>query len=224
MAKLSLSKIYLSLLGFFLLWTIMTDEWGDAQLLFGTENTQLVWGYDVLNRLIWAMLAIVLLFTYRKEIPVTLKQLFTNKSELKPFLLAFIGITIYSLIAMFLNYGRFRLNPEFFFWQTLIKYLTVGFVEELVYRGWAMNAFSKFWPFWKANLVSTFFFILIHFPRYFVRFYLTGNLAFGAMIGQAGFVLICGLLFGYLFHKGKSLCSPMIAHFWVDFLFVLLLQ
>ena len=99
----------------------------------------------------------------------------------------------------------------------------VAFVEELVYRGWGLNALSAFVSERKANVVSTIFFILLHLPAYFIKLFLGSTFPTAAVATQCTFVLVLGLLFGYLYRKGKSLWSPMLVHFLGDFLGVMLI-
>jgi membrane protease YdiL (CAAX protease family) len=97
-------------------------------------------------------------------------------------------------------------------------FVMVAFVEELAYRGWGLNALSGFISERKANLVSNIFFVLLHLPAYIIRFYRGGVFPAASIATQCLMVFVLGWLFGYLFTRGRSLWSPIIIHFWSDFI------
>lgn len=220
---LSLGKIFISQIMFLLLWTVITNSWGYSQLLGAPAGS---WGnhlYNLFSRIVWVVPAIILLQVYKKDIPTTLKKLFSNKPSMRPFLIALAVIILYHFCAMFYTHGGFWINPEFDMSKHLIMFISVAFVEEMVYRGWGLNAFSKYLSERKANLISTLFFVLLHLPAYFIKLYFNGTFPVVAVATQCAFVFVLGLLFGYLYRKGKSLWSPMIVHFLADFLSIMML-
>lgn len=127
------------------------------------------------------------------------------------------------IAGMFFNHGGFWINSEIYLSQELPKFLMVAFVEETVYRGWGMNAFSAFMSERKANILLTVYFIILHIPSYLIKWYLYGSISIEAMLVQAIYVLIMGLIMGYLFRKSKSLIPSMFIHFWSDFVSVLII-
>lgn len=221
---LSLGKIIISQIMFLLLWTIVTNAWGYSQLLFGASTGS--WGnhlYSLFSRIIWVAPAIILLQVYKKEIPTTLKKLFSNMPNSKPLIITVAVIIVYHFGGMFYAHGGIWINPEFDFFKHLLMFVSVAFVEEMVYRGWGLNAFSKYLSERKANIISNIFFVLLHLPAYFIKLYLTGTFPVEVVVTQCAFVFVLGLLFGYLYRKGKSLWSPMIVHFLADFLSVMVI-
>ena len=178
---LSIEKIFKTQVMFLLLWTVITNAWGYTRLL-GAEPGS--WGshlYNQFSRIAWVTPAIILLQIYKKEIPTTLPRLFTNKPDKKPFIISIIGILLYHLGAMFIYHGGIWLHLEFDFFKLLLMFVSVAFVEELVYRGWGFNAFSKYLTARKANLMSTLFFVLLHLPAHFINFILTGTFPLAAV-------------------------------------------
>jgi len=222
--QLSLGKVIISLIMFILLWAIVTNAWNYTGLFFGAQKGSLVNTiYDFFSRFIWAIPAIVLLSYYSKCIPVTWKQLFTNMPHMKPLIITVAIIVLYNFGAMLFNHGGLWINPAFSFFKHFSTFIMVAFVEELVYRGWGLNALSMFLSEKKANIISTLFFVLLHLPAYFIKLYLTGTFPIATVVTQCVFVFILGLLFGYLYRRGKSLWSPMIVHFLADFLSIMLI-
>ncbi len=220
---LSFRKIVLTQIMFILLWTVVTNGWGYS-LMLGAEPGS--WGsylYGLFSRLIWAAPAIILLRVYKNEIPTSLSRLFINKPDTKPFIVSITVILLYHIGAMFIYHGGIWINPEFDFPKLLTMFVPVALVEELVYRGWGLNAFSKYLSARKANIISSLFFVLLHLPAHFINLILTGNFPLTSVAVQCVMVFIIGLLFGYLYRKGNSLWSCMTVHFFADLLSVLMI-
>ncbi|MBU9745063.1 CPBP family intramembrane metalloprotease [Lachnospiraceae bacterium ASD3451] len=215
---MKVKKIHLSMLLSVVLWAIVTDAWGYSSLLFGSMPdgwSGYIYGY--LSRLVWAVPFIIFIFRYSAQISVNSRELFLHKIHWKSFLGFLFGITAYAIAGMILNHGGFWLNPDLNILQELPKFLIVGFVEEIVYRGWGMNAFAACMKEKKANIWASLYFVLLHFPSYFIHWYLDGTLAVSAMLTQAVYVFVLGLVFGYLFRKSKSILPAAVIHFWSDF-------
>lgn len=60
-------------------------------------------------------------------------------------------------------------------------------------------------------------------PRILYKAFLGNTFSIAAVATQCAFVLVFGLLFGYLYRKEKSLWSPMLVHFLADFLGVMMI-
>lgn len=221
--SLKLKTTHISMIFTVALWAVLTNAWGYSDLL--PDHILGEWGYyiyDYASRILWCLPFIYLIRYYTRSLPVGFGELFTCRNlHWKSILLVFMIITVYMGTGMFALHSGFWINPEVRLIQELPKYIIVGFVEEIVYRGWGLNAFSAFMHEEKANLVSTIYFVLIHFPAYFIRWYLQGSFDFFALLGQAVFALVMGLLFGYVYRKNKSIIPPMLLHFWTDIISVL---
>ncbi|WP_276933705.1 CPBP family intramembrane glutamic endopeptidase [Dielma fastidiosa] len=221
---MSTRKIHFTLLMSVLLWAVLTNAWGTSALVFGTLLNQ--WDsylYGYLSRLIWALPFILLIIKYSDQLLVDFKALFTQRPDWRSVCIVFLLITLYLLAGMAVNHGGFWVNHELNLLQELPKFLIVGFSEEIVYRGWGMNVLAASMRKNKANLIASGYFVLLHFPSYFIHWYLEGSLALSAMLTQAVYVLILGLVFGYLFKKSKNILPAMLIHFWSDFGSILLI-
>lgn len=220
---LTFGKIILSLIMFTLLWATVTDAWGISYKLFSenrTDTQKLV--YDIGCRLIWVSPLIVLFRHYQIGLLLNLKMLFREKINFK-ILGVFIGIfTIYAVIVMFISHGGFQINPKFSFFKDTVFYLVVGIVEEFIYRGWGLNALATFVSGKKANVLSTGFFVLLHWPAYVIKFFIEGQFLTTQFIFQSVIVFIMGLLFGYVFRKNRSIRTPILLHAYFDWIIKLL--
>jgi len=220
--KLNIKKVHISLLCSVILWAVVTDAWGYSSLLFGNMyNNWSQYLYGLVSRGIWSIPFIVLIIKCADDIPANFKELFSHKWHWKSVIIALSAITVYIMVGMFVNHGGFWVNQDVRISQVFLMFLMVGFAEEIVYRGFGMNAFSAFMSERKANLLSSIYFVVLHFPSYFIHWYLDGTFAVTAMLTQAIYVLVMGLIFGYLFRKSKSVLPPMVIHFWADFISVL---
>lgn len=204
-----------------LFWAVISDAWGYSEhLLTGLPNNWNQYIYGYISRLIWVM-PFLLLTLKNKQKAISSKKLFGFHFHWKSFLTVYALITIYVLCNMFFIHGGWWINPNIIFLQELSKYLIVGFVEELVYRGFGLNMLSNFSSERTANVVSSLFFAAVHIPAYFIHWHCNSVFSLTEMITQAITAFVFGLLFGIVFRKSKSVWSSAIIHFWYDFIYVL---
>lgn len=214
--------VHLSLFGSILLWTVVTNAWEYSSVL--VEILPDGWDgyvYGYLSRLVWCTPFVLAAVHNSRRLPISFRALFCSRPHWKSAVIALLGVTAYTVAGMLVNHGGYWINPDITIVQELPKFLIVGFAEEIVYRGWGMNALSAHMGKRKANLVSCLYFIGLHLPSYFIHWYLDGTLSVAVMLSQAAFVLVLGLLFGYLFRRSQSILPSMLVHFWSDFSSVL---
>ncbi|OTY23611.1 MULTISPECIES: CPBP family intramembrane glutamic endopeptidase [Bacillus cereus group] len=100
-------------------------------------------------------------------------------------------------------------NTNFNFNLHLNDYLNTviiaGFAEEIVFRGFILKEFNKRFSFWKANSITTFLFLFVHYPAWFY----TGELSH---IWNHIYIFLIGLFFGYVFKETKSLWAVIFLH------------
>lgn len=212
------NKIHLSLLISIIIWAVITDAWNYSAFLFlgmGSDWGSYIYGY--LSRITWSIPFIILVVKKSGCVRVPAKELFAFKVHWPSFLLAFTATTGYIITGMLVNHGMIWLNPQILLMQELSKFLVVGFAEEMVYRGWGMNAFSTYMSLNRANLSASFYFVALHFPAYFIHWYLDGTFALSTMLTQAVYVFILSLVFGWVLKKSQSIWPPILIHFWSDF-------
>ena len=140
---LNIKKVHISLFCSVILWAVVTDAWGYSSVLFGNMYNN--WGeylYGLVSRGIWSIPFIVLIIKCADNIPANFKGLFSLKWHWKSVIIALSAITVYILVGMFVNHGGFWVNQDVRISQILLMFLMVGFAEEIVYRGFGMNAFQ----------------------------------------------------------------------------------
>jgi membrane protease YdiL (CAAX protease family) len=221
--SLSLGKIIASLVFYTLLWAAVTDAWGISTAIFGTGKT--VWQqyiYDISCRVIWVLPVFFLLEKYKGNLPVSLRDMLRQRINVRLLLVFLAAFTAYAAGSMLLNYGGLRGNPDFLPFRQISFFLVVGVVEELVYRGWGLNALLAVTTRGKAITLSAVFFVLLHWPAYFILFFTLGTFAAGQLLLQSLVVLVISLILGYVFVKNKSIVIVIILHAYFDFIVELL--
>ena len=162
----------------------------------------------------WTLPALLLIRHYSPELQVGFRQMFTEKVPLKSAVLWILLFLAYSggdrLFALFK--GTLHINPEFSL-QTHFWLLGVGITEELVFRGWMLNATAKSERDWKMILLNSFMFLCIHFPGWIEK-----GIFVGAFTGF-GFlsVMLFGAAAGICFLKTKNILLIVFIHMLYDF-------
>ncbi len=216
--------VYSSLLISVLLWAAVSDAWGYSNhLLTSLPNDWNRYIYGYISRLIWAIPFLFLIVKEKHREAIRPEQVLRFHFHWKSFLTVFVLSTIFVLGKMFFNHGGWWINPDIIFLQDLSKYLIVGFVEELVYRGFGLNMLSGFLSGRAAIVVSSLFFAALHIPAYFIHWYCDGVFLLATLISQVITAFLFGLIFGVVFQKNKSIWPTAIIHFWYDFIHVLLI-
>ena len=218
--NLTLQNILLSLFSFVILWTVVTDAWGYSDYFHVSYGSYI---YAYFSRLIWMTPAIWLLIRYSDFLAYNNKKLFSRPILNKSFVIVSSVSLLFVFSSMMIKHQNLWRNSEINFSLEIIKFATVGFVEEIVFRGWGYNALSKVTTDRKAVIFSTMFFILLHWPAYFIRLYRFGTLDFSGLMTQSISAAICGAAYCWLLKKGKTLWNPIIVHAGYDMLCVLLI-
>ncbi len=222
MTKNNKRSVYAFLTLSVLFWAVLCDAWGYSKHLpISLPNDWNWYVYGVISRMIWVMPFILLVVRGKYQGLVLPKELFGFHFHWKSFLTVLALSTIYVLCAMLFTHGSLWRNPDFVLGQDLLRFSVVGFVEELVYRGFGLNMLSVSSSRRTAYVISSLFFAAVHIPAYFIRWFCGGPFLFTEMITQIITVFILGLIFGIVFVKSKSIWSSVIIHFWWDFMFVL---
>jgi uncharacterized protein len=91
----------------------------------------------------------------------------------------------------------------------LDEFLVVGITEEMVFRGLILTEINKRISFWKANVMTSLLFLLIHYPIWihngeFFNFW------------NHPYIFLIGLIFGFIYKKIGSLWSVVLLHSFYD--------
>lgn len=219
--ELTSKYIILTLFGFIILWAIVTDAWGYSNYIFKNNVSIGAYIYSYISRVIWVLPAIFLITRNSDKLKLNKNELFSRPVFNKSLILTIIISLLYIIIMMLINHKGFWFNNEIILWFIIIKYIIVGFVEEVVFRGWGYNALANIMPQKKAMLITTLLFIALHFPAYFIKLLRFGVFDFAGIIVQSFSALIWGIVFCMLLKKGKTIWNPVIAHAIYDLMSIL---
>jgi len=134
--------------------------------------------------------------------------MFKNRFRLWPYFAGIVIMFIYLAIILYLENSGFKINPQFKPSDFIDKFLIVGITEELVFRGWILNALLKKMSTWSALIINNLLFLCIHFPIWYQTHTLIGNFTSGSFIT----VFVLGIIFGWLFIKSKNIWVPVTYH------------
>ncbi len=213
--------VVISLLGFILLWTAVTDAWGYSSYLFPADNGTYFYGY--ISRFFWVLPAIFLIAKYDKCLLLHRKELFSRPRFNGQLIAVLSAVLLYCLVSTLVAHKRFWINREIPFWLTAMRYFVVGCVEEIVFRGWGYNALAKTLPNRKAVAISTLLFVLLHWPAFFIKSFRFGTFDCAGILVQSFSTLLWGILTCWLLKNSRTLWNPILAHFIYDFLLTILI-
>ncbi len=183
----------------------------------------------VLKNLIWTLPAVLLIRKYGGLLAVKPGELFTWNRECVKYLALFPIFAAYILLGLFVHKQSLQLSLTA---EEIVTVIFVGITEELVFRGWLLNAMAGKlephgetpenedeipWAEYGVIALNAVIFLLIHFPRWISEGVFVTNMA------QLGFVSIMMLsaVFSVVFLKTKNIVLPILLHMFWDLLIFL---
>ena len=207
-----------SMLGFIVLWAVVTDAWNYSARLFPGHILHAgTYLYGYLSRLFWMLPAFILIRRFDQNLFWNKTQLFSRPKP-EPVFFAFIVLTtIYALTFMIRNDHPRHITSGSLLLLTL-KFLIVGVGEETVFRGWGCNLLMKVRSNAASLVISALLFVALHWPAYFIRLLLYGQFNWPGFAVQSISALFCGLLFAVMLKRSGTLWNPILAHFYYDWI------
>ena len=199
---------------FFILWTTFETFLKDKiDIIINNEYLSQFIKSGIIKNLVWTIPALILIKHYDDKMYIKLKEMFTTKINFKKILPIFLICTIYVFLGSILYNGSIKISPEFKI-SDLIWILFVGLTEELVFRGWLLNATFNEKKKYFCVFMNAILFVLIHFPRFINEGILIENIL------NLGFlqIIILSSIFSYLFLKNKNILVPIFLHMYYDLL------
>lgn len=172
----------------------------------------------VIKNLVWTLPAALLIAKYRNACMVSLKDMFVQrKKDWLSWLPVFLFFVIYILIGAWRLHGGIGIVDTFGV-DDIVTVIFVGLTEELVFRGWLLNATYKESDSQKRQYIAiglnALLFLCIHFPIWIS----TGD--FVTNFTSLGFVsiLVLSVVFSLAFVKTKNIVIPIALHMFWDLL------
>src|SRR5262249_4382222 len=114
-------------------------------------------------------------------------------------------LTVINLIGTFARFGSPHLSVARVTWNSILgTSFSVGFIEEIPYRGLMLQKFGDRMQCGLANVITSLLFLGIHLPGWIALH--TFN------IGAAVSIFIFGAVMGVAFRYSKSLWAPILTH------------
>lgn len=158
----------------------------------------------IIKLLVWTLPAILLIRYFHEDMWISLKDMFTFKPMW--FDNAYILLPVFTPLLRAIISG-FAINPYFEPHRLIGSVVFVGITEEVVFRGFLLNAFLKKMKVHYAIALDAVLFLLIHFPIWIYRGFTVSD-----FISNIIAVPILSVLFAYSFIKTKSIFVPIILH------------
>ena len=167
---------------------------------------------------VWVLPATLLVYIFRDSVQISLKEMFVTKVKLVRYLWVYAFLAVYVLLGGFFVPGglSFVINSD-----SMIIVLFVGITEEMVFRGWLLNATVRDMPQWLAILLNSLLFLAIHFPRWIQEGIFISTFASFNFIG----IIVLSVIFSIAFLKSKNIMIPITMHMFYDaMIFIFLSQ
>ena len=199
--------------------------WSLAELVI-FERIDLLTENEILNRfiidvviknLVWTLPAVVLIYRFKDDVYITLKQMFSSRVNWLKYIPIFLFFTVYILGAAMLQNGKLEIVSSFGF-DDIIDVLFVGITEELVFRGWLLNVMFKEDKKWRCIFINSLLFLLIHFPCWIQDGVFVSNFTSFSFLC----LIMLSVIFSYTFIKSKNILVPIALHMYWDLLMFML--
>ena len=141
---------------------------------------------------------------------IGLKEMFTSKIQWSRdyyFLVVIIALPIVRAVQGWHLYGELGIHPDFVPARLIGGVVFVGITEEIVFRGFLLNAFLKKMKMHYAVALDAVLFTLIHYPIWIYR-----GFGISELLSASIFVLVISACFAYSFIKTRNIFIPMVLH------------
>ena len=161
---------------------------------------------ETIKLLVWVLPAVLLIRHFHNDMWIGLHNMFTTKPKWfqgAPLLLLVFVPILQSLI----HNGTIAIHPYFEPTSLIGAVLFVGITEELVFRGFLLNAFLRKMKMRYAVALDAVLFLLIHYPIWIYR-----GLGSSEILMASTIVPVLSVLFAYSFIKTKNILVPIVLH------------
>jgi CAAX protease family protein len=116
-----------------------------------------------------------------------------------------LALTVVNVIGTFARFGAPHLSMARVTWNSILgTSFSIGFIEEIPYRGFMLQKFGERVNFWFANLITSLLFVGIHLPGWIALHTLNA--------GAAISIFVFGAVMAIAFRYSKSLWAPILTH------------
>ena len=207
--KLRVFHIIICLVVFFAIWSVRELI---IRPVFLESLDGVVFGLaeSAMKLLVWTFPAILMIRYFHADMWVGLKEMFTNKLQFRRdyiFLLVIILIPTVRFVQLWSATGELGLHSDFVPSRLIESVVFVGITEEIVFRGFLLNAFLKKMKMPYAVVLDAVLFTFIHYP-----IWIHNGFEFPQMLLGSISVAVISVGFAYSFIKTRNILVPMALH------------
>ena len=163
---------------------------------------------EVIKLLVWTLPAVLLIRYFQNDMWIGLKEMFTTKPKwFKDAPIILVLVLIVPILQALVHGGGIAIDPDFNPVRLIGTVFFVGITEEIVFRGFLLNATLKKMKLWSAITLNAVLFYLIHIP---IWIYQGQDITF--FIWAIITIMAYSALFSYSFIKTKNIFVPIILH------------
>ena len=210
--------ILLYIILFYAIWTyfeLFVKDFLDSVII--NENLCQFVKSGVIKNIVWTLPAIILVKHYKNDMNISLKEMFNVRCNWVTHLPIFAVFTVYLLVGALITNGKITIVDEFGI-DKIIIVLFVGLTEEMVFRGWLLNATIEDDRKWKGIIINAIMFLVIHFPVWIHDGIFISNFASFSFLC----VPVLSVIFSWLFIKSRNILIPIILHMYWDLMMFML--
>lgn len=203
---------------FYAIWTcfeLFVKDFLDSVII--NENLFQFVKSGIIKNIVWTIPAIMLVKHYKNDVNISLKEMFNVRCNWVKYLPMFALFTVYLLVGAFITNGKITIVDEFGI-DKIIIVLFVGLTEEMVFRGWLLNATIEDDRKWKGIIINAIMFLVIHFPIWIHDGVFISNFTSFSFLC----VPVLSIIFSWTFIKSRNILIPIVLHMYWDLMMFML--
>ena len=207
--KLTFSHISIYLIIFFIFWSVRELV---IQPIFLTPISPIASELigEGIKLFKWTLPAMLLIRHFHNDMWIGLKEMFTNKIQWSRdyiFIVVIISLLIARPVQAWLIRGELGFSPDFVPTRLIGAVLFVGITEEIVFRGFLLNAFLKKMKIGYAIALDAVLFALIHYPIWIYSGFDVSDIVIASI-----WVAALSVGFAYSFIRTRNIFVPIVLH------------
>ncbi len=177
-----------------------------------TVVTYYKYGTDLIGEIFYALIALIVMLTFKNSYVFTSKQTKFSKSLI--YGAPMIAFSVVNLIESAFQIKSFSAGT---FLNILLYCIFIGITEEFLFRGWIQNEFIERFGDTKANVLRSILLASIIFGSVHIFNVFVTNQNLFETILQCLNAVACGFLLGIVYYKTKNIWSVIFLHAFYDF-------
>ncbi len=167
----------------------------------------------LIKTFVWFVPAVILQRCFNKFMFVKKDSIFSFKVIWTEFIIVLFIFTLFHLVSSLVQNGGISISNSFRMSDIIIA-CSVGISEEMVFRGWLLNAVLNDKNKYIAVIINSLLFIAIHFPVWVREGVFINYITSGAFLQ----IMVLSIIFSLAFIRNRNIIIPMILHSYWDLL------